>query len=109
MIGGNVAQRKYIEDLGKSSYVAVCTGIWLEWRLGIPEAFGIDAREGRREVTIFGMQRVSMSTWPQVGRTVAKLLSLPITAGKEGEAVLEMYRNKVVNVSSFCLNQRDMF
>ena len=60
------ATRMAIADLGKSSYIAVCTGFWYEWSLAIPAGFGFDF--ANRTVTLFdeGETRISTSTWPQV-------------------------------------------
>lgn len=106
--GSHAAILEQIKALGKSSYVAVATGFWYEWSLSIATAYGFDF--GKREVTLFDDGRTPMtnSTWPQVGRTVAALLSLPIqsTDAKPG---LDSYRNSHVFVKSFTLTQRDMF
>ncbi|KAF4119658.1 putative protein YbjT [Geosmithia morbida] len=102
--------RKLISRLGKSSYISVSTSFWYEWSLSIPEAFGIDIKN--RSVTYFdrGETRISTSTWPQVGRTVAALLSLPVESGMfSSEVSLGKFRNKVVHVNSFTLSQKDMF
>jgi hypothetical protein len=97
--------RKAITDLGKSSYIAVNTGFWYEWSLAIAPAFGVDF--ANRSATLFdeGNVKISTSTWPQVGRAVANLLSLPITA--EGPC-LEKLKDQVVYVDSFTVSQRDM-
>lgn len=54
-----------------------------------------------------GRTKISISTWPQVGRAIAALLSLPISA--DGGACLDALRNKVVYVNSFSVSQQDMF
>ena len=103
-------QHKTIEEitkLGVLSYVAVACGFWYEWSLAIPAAYGFDLKS--REVTMFdkGETAINMSTWPQVGRAVAGLLSLPIE--KEGDgACLSQFKNQFVYVSSFTVNQKDM-
>ncbi|KAK5116161.1 hypothetical protein LTR62_008487 [Meristemomyces frigidus] len=98
-----------IVKLGKSSYLSINCGFWLEWSLAIPPAFGFDIQ--KREVTFFdeGKTKMSVSTWPQVGRAVAALLSLPVRAegGKETHC-LDHFRNKNVYIKSFTLSQRDM-
>ncbi|KAF2659614.1 NAD(P)-binding protein [Lophiostoma macrostomum CBS 122681] len=108
-LAGNVAQREQIEGLGVSSWIGVSTGFWYEWSLGIAEAFGVDFEKG--VVTFFdeGEARISVSTWPQVGRAVARLLSLPVRADDSGEVSLERFRNRLVYVSSFVVAQKDMF
>jgi len=103
------AARKQIEELGKSSWVAVTCGFWYEWSLAIPPAFGIDIQ--KKEATFFdeGETKMTVSTWPQVGRAVAALLSLPIQAeGGHNEDCLERFRNKNVYIGSFTLNQKEM-
>ncbi|CAG8305659.1 unnamed protein product [Penicillium salamii] len=97
--------RKAIADLGKSSYISVSTGFWYEWSLAIPSAFGIDF--SNKTVTLFdeGETKISTSTWPQVGRTIAALLSLPIQA--KGTC-LESLRNQVIYADSFTVSQKDM-
>ena len=52
---------------------------------------------------------MTTSTWPQVGRAVASLLSLPIKAEKVGEPSLEQFRNGHVYIESFTLTQNEMF
>ncbi len=121
-----MAARNAILDLGKSSYIAVSTGFWYEWGLAMPAGFGIDF--ANRTVTLFdeGETKISTSTlpqvrtqlqnplsWPteshQVGRAVAALLSLPIKPEDSNTAAcLENYKNKVVYVKSFTLNQQEM-
>ena len=97
----HVKVEKHIEQLAKSSYIAVTTGFWYEWSLAIPAAYGFDF--AKREVTFFdeGEVKISTSTWPQVGRAVAALLSLP-------EKDLEHFENKHAYVSSFTVSQKDM-
>ncbi|KAK7193439.1 isoflavone reductase family protein [Paraphaeosphaeria sporulosa] len=53
-----------------------------------------------------GQTKISFSTWAQIGRAVAALISLPIKS--ETEACLDKFRNKIVLVSSFTVNQEDM-
>ena len=90
-----------IAQLGKSSYINVVTGFWYEWSLAIPGAFGFDF--AKKEVTFFddGDVKISVSTWPQVGRGVAAMMSLPADE-------LEKLKNKTVYISSFTLSQKDM-
>jgi len=99
--------RQEIADLGTSSYIAIATGFWYEWMLGIgPATFGFDIKA--RKATFFddGETGISVSTWPQVGQAVASLLSLPIK--DQNGACLEKYRNQLVYINSFTICQRDM-
>lgn len=107
---GRAAARKAIEDLGTTSYIGVSTGFWYEWSLGIKDSYGFDLNN--KAVTFFddGEAKIATSTWPQVGRAVAALLSLPIKAeGSNAEACLEKLKNKLVYVNSFTVSQKDMF
>lgn len=101
--------RELIAKRGKSSYIAVSTGFWYEWSLAIPAAYGFDF--ANRTVTLFdeGETKISTSTWPQVGRAVAALLSLPIKPeGGDSERCLEHFKNSVAYVKSFTVSQKDM-
>ena len=101
--------RDLIAKLGKSSFIAVTTGFWYEWSLAISASYGFDF--ANRAVTLFdnGETKISTSTWPQVGRAVARLLSLPIHAeGQDKDLCLDRFKSSQVYVSSFTLNQKDM-
>ncbi|KAI1343478.1 hypothetical protein F5Y15DRAFT_412265 [Xylariaceae sp. FL0016] len=101
--------RKAIEDLGKSAYISVLTGFWFEWSVGIKPAFGFDFTAKCATFFDDGETKISVSTWPQVGRAVASLLSLPIRReGGNKKACLEDYKNRVVYVNSFTVSQKDM-
>lgn len=99
-----------VEQLGKSSWIAVATGFWYEWSVAIPNAFGFDF--DNRTVTLFdeGETKICTSTWPQVGRAVAALLSLKIQPeGDDDKSVcLSKFRNGYVFVNSFLVNQEDI-
>ena len=43
--------RDEIKKLGKSSYIAVSTGLWYEWSLAVSASYGFDFT--KREVTLF--------------------------------------------------------
>lgn len=100
------ADRKLIEDLGVSSWVGIVSGFWYEYSLSGPGLYGIDI--AKKEVMFFdeGTQRLNTSTWVQVGRAVASLLALPV--GGDDGTTLSSYRNQMVFVSSFAVNQREM-
>ncbi|KAK5033159.1 hypothetical protein LTR13_007124 [Exophiala sideris] len=104
-----VATRNLIEELGKSSYIAVVTGFWYEWSLALPHGFGIDLVNHNATFYDEGETKISTTTWPQIGRAVGALLSLPVKAeDTDGEACLEHLRNKVVYINSFTVSQKDM-
>lgn len=92
-----------VERLGVSAWIDFACGMWYEYGLaGTIDRFGFDF--DTREVVLYdgGTARQNVSTWEQIGRAVAGLLSLD-------EAALAEYRNRHVYVSSFFLSQEDMF
>jgi hypothetical protein len=101
---------KLIADTDVSSYVVVTCGYWYEWSLSIPISYGFDIRN--KEVTFFddGRTKINTTTWPQLGRAVAAIMSLPIKAepGSDPAACLDAWRNKHIYVSSFLASQEDM-
>ncbi|KAM0713850.1 hypothetical protein Q7P37_010812 [Cladosporium fusiforme] len=102
--------RKDVAETGISKFISVSTGFWYEWSLSIPFSYGFDF--ANKKVTFFdnGQTKISTSTWPQVGRAVTALLSLPIKPeGGNAERCLEHFQNKVVYVNSFTISQQDMF
>lgn len=100
--------RKLIEQTGKSAWIAVATGFWYEWSLALPFAYGFDFVNHTATFFDDGEQKICTSTWPQVGRTIAALMSLPIDSKGEG-ACINDYKNSFVYVNSFTVSQKDMF
>jgi len=105
-----VATRKLIEELGKSSYVAVSCGFWYEYSLAIANNYGFDFANRHLNMYDDGQTKLCTTTWPQVGRAVAAILSLPIqpSNGEGKQACLDAIRNKVVYINSFNVSQMDM-
>lgn len=107
------AHRNRIEELGKSSWIGIITGYWYEYSLSRGSwSFGFDLKS--REVTFYddGDVKIHTSTWPQIGRAVANLLSLPISSEGDGDSdgvTLSQFKNKMAFISSFYISQRDMF
>lgn len=108
LFGAKDVTRKAIEKLGTISYISLVCGFWYEWSLGIENAYGFDLNN--KSVTFFddGKAKLSTSTWPQVGRAVAALLSLPIKSEGNPEACLDKFRNGLVYIKSFTISQEDM-
>ena len=78
--------------------------------MSLGAGFGIDFP--KKQVTFYdvGETKISTSTWPQIGRAVAALLSLPVQAEESSkEACLEHYKNHLVYTKSFTVSQREMF
>ncbi|KAI1139882.1 NAD(P)-binding protein [Hypoxylon sp. FL0543] len=102
--------RKLIEELGKSSWIGVVTGFWYSYSLGFgKETFGMEWKTRTWTWIDDGETKMNTITWPQTGRAVGALLSLPIEPEKEGGPSLSSYKNKFIYVSSFCVSQKDMF
>jgi hypothetical protein len=88
------------------SYVSLACGTWYEWSVALGESwFGFTIPE--RKVTFFddGETRVNVSTWPQCGRAVAALLSLPVTGASPCVAD---WKNEPVYITSFRVSQREI-
>lgn len=103
--------RAYIEEVGLS-WTAVGCGFWYEFSLGGGVTrYGFDIP--KRELLYFdnGEQKLNTSTFPQVGRAAANLLSLKILPDDENDKspCLEQFRNRCARISSFAVDQREMF
>lgn len=106
-----LAARKAIEDAGMS-FVALSCSFWYEFSLsGTAARYGFDF--AKREVTFYddGERKITTTTWPQVGRAVAALLSLPVLPLNEQDSQLTLskFRNRSAFVGSFYVSQKDMF
>jgi hypothetical protein len=105
------ATRDEIERLGMQ-WVTVCCGFWYDYSLAGGEArFGFDF--DKRSLTIYddGNTKNTTSTLSQVGRAVAKVLSLKELPEDENDKslTLSMFLNKGVYIKSFVVSQNDMF
>ncbi|CAG7972396.1 unnamed protein product [Penicillium olsonii] len=105
------AQRDEIESLGMQ-WITVCCGFWFDYSLAGGESrFGFDF--DKRTLTVFddGNTKNSTSTLSQVGRAVAKVLSLKELPEDENDKTLTLasYLNKGVYIKSFVISQNDMF
>ncbi|GKZ27440.1 hypothetical protein AbraIFM66951_005450 [Aspergillus brasiliensis] len=105
------ANRDEIESLGMQ-WITVCCGFWYDYSLAGGEArFGFDF--DNRSLTIYddGTTKISTSTLAQVGRAVAKVLSLKELPEDENDKSLTLssFLNKGVYLESFVVNQKDMF
>ena len=109
-----LAIHDYIEKVGagKTYWISVCCGFWYEFSLAGTEArYGFDF--GKKEVTFYddGETKMNTTTWPQLGRGVANLLSLKILPDNENDKrpYLSLFNNGSAYISSFFVNQKDMF
>jgi nucleoside-diphosphate-sugar epimerase len=94
--------RELIEFLGVSSWIGITCGFWYEHSLSNGQLYGFDF--DKRSVTFFddGTQKLNTSTWEQVGRATAAVLSLSTDK-------LSAYRNRMAYISSFAVSQKEMF
>ncbi|KAJ5415235.1 hypothetical protein N7465_003930 [Penicillium sp. CMV-2018d] len=105
------AHRDEIERLGMQ-WITVCCGFWYDYSLAGGEArFGFDF--DNRSLTLYddGNTKNSTSTLSQVGRAVAKVLSLKELPEDESDQSLTLsgFLYKGVYVKSFVVSQKDMF
>lgn len=115
MIGPRlIAARKHIEEVGvnKTNWIGLCCGFWYEFSLAGTEArYGFDF--DKKTLTLYdeGETKINTSTWPLVGIAVAKLLSLKILPDNEHDTApcLSQWTNRSANISSFFVNQKEMF
>jgi hypothetical protein len=111
---GLIAIRDYIKKVGgdKTHAVGLACGFWYEFSLAGTEArYGFDFN--KKEVTFYdnGETKLSTSTFPQVGRAVASLLSLKVLPDDANDKSLTLshYKDGSVYVASFTVNQKEMF
>lgn len=94
-----------IRQLGAKPLALVC-GFWYEWSLARGENhFGFDIKG--RKVTFYddGMYKMTVSTWNQCGRALARLLKLPIHGG---DVSLDHFKHTAIYFCSFKVSQRDI-
>jgi hypothetical protein len=103
-----------LEDMERQgvAYTVLVCGLWYEFSLACPPDFlGFDI--AKREVTLFdeGANKVNLSTWTRLGKSVASFLSLKLLPDDENDTTsvtVSGYRNKPLYISSFHTSQRDM-
>jgi hypothetical protein len=105
------ANRDEIERLDMQ-WISVCCGFWYDYSLAGGEArFGFDF--DKRSLTLYddGNTKNSTSTLSQVGRAVAKVLSLKHLPDDENDKSLTLssFLNKGVYLKSFVVSQNDIF
>lgn len=107
-----------IETLGVSKWIGIANGFWYEFSLGgTADRFGFDFAQRTVDLIDDGDTKINTTTFPQVGRAVAALLSLPVSpvssssssfSNDEKTPHLSQWANDLVFVSSFRVSQRDM-
>jgi hypothetical protein len=102
----------HIESLGKSSWIAISCGFWYEYSLaGGTWRYGFDFKERTVQQYDEGKTTINTSTWPQVGRAVAALMSLKIAPDGEDDGSVTLtthFKNKPAYISSFTISQSEM-
>lgn len=115
MFGGNpfLRVREEVEKLGVSSWVTLGTGFWYEWSLCGQGQYRFGCSIENRTMTFFddGEVKITTSTWDQCGRGLAGLLSLKVYPEDEADKspAVDNWANNAAYISSFRVNQRDMF
>lgn len=105
------ANRDEIERLGMK-WITVCCGFWFDYSLAGGESrFGFDFE--KKTLTLYddGNVKNSTSTLAQVGRAVAKVLSLKELPDDEYDNSLTVssFLNRAVYLNSFVVSQNDLF
>lgn len=112
LIGDAVhAAHDLVEKLGVSSWIGLTSGFWYQYSLVVsPNAFGFDVKSKTATFSDDGLTKTNISTWPQSGRAVARLFSLPILPQDENDKqpCLSQWKNKECHICSFFISQRDM-
>lgn len=114
MSGRYIPVREHIQKQsgGETSWIAMTCGFWYEFSLAGTEArYGFDFDKKTLVLYDEGNSKINTSTWAQVGRAVASLLSLKISpeSDEDKSPCLAQFSNKSVCISSFFVSQRDMF
>jgi hypothetical protein len=73
-------------------------------------SFGIDIAARKALIYDDGTNAITTTTVPQVGRAIARLLSLPVhtSSSSPSSPSLSDYKNKFVYINSFSVSQNDM-
>jgi hypothetical protein len=100
-----------IEALGISWTSIICS-LWYEYSLAMgPLWFGFDFANKKLTLYDDGTTKVNLTTWEQIGRAVASLLSLKELPEDKNDRnpTVDTWRNNPLVISSFLVSQIDMF
>ena len=112
LLGPRYAEvREHLARHSVQNWTGITCGFWYEFSLGGgPERFGFDFAE--RSVVLYdeGTTRINTTTFAQVGRAVAGLLSLKVRpeGAEDPSSCLSHFRGQQAFVSSFRVSQKDM-
>lgn len=101
-----------IESLGVSSWTALVCNLWYEYSLiSGPEWFGFDFKNKHMTFYDDGKTRINTTTWEQCARAIASLVSLKIFPDVKNDSspTVSTWANKPLYISSFLLNQKEIF
>ncbi|KAF5591598.1 isoflavone reductase family [Fusarium subglutinans] len=103
------ANRDAIERLGMK-WITVCCGFWFDYSLAGGESrFGFDF--DNKSLTLYddGNVKNSTSTLTQVGRAVARVLSLKELPDDDNDLTVSSFLNRAIYLNSFVVSQQDLF
>ena len=109
------AVRKYVETngKGKTSWIGCACGFWYEFSLaGTYARYGFDFEKKKLTLYNDGHLKIDTTTWSQMGRAIANLLSLPIDRDDQvggDRPVISDWANSSIRFSSFFVDQLEMF
>ena len=95
-----------------TSYIFLVCNFWYEFSLGGgPDRYGFDFKKRTFIQFDEGTEYIDTTTWPQCGRALASVLSLKVLPDDENDKspTLSQFANDSVCVSSFRVNQLDIF
>jgi hypothetical protein len=89
--------------------ITIVTGLWYDWSMALSVGFGFNFK--KKELSLYdeGLTRIPTTTYKQIGRAVAALLSLPIDSDKKDGRNLESLKNRWLYMKSFSITQMDVF
>jgi hypothetical protein len=100
-----------IEEAG-CEWTSIICSMWYEFSLVMGALwFGFDFANKKLTLYDDGTTKINVTTWDQCARAVAALASLKQLPDDENDASLtfDSWRNKPLVISSFLINQKDMF
>ncbi|KAI9727339.1 MAG: hypothetical protein M1828_006959 [Chrysothrix sp. TS-e1954] len=98
--------RERVEELGRSSWIGMITNPWFDMSFAMG-FYGINVKDRTASFFGDGGVRINTTVLSTAGRSVAALLSLPVST-TDGKPSLSDYKNKNVYVSSFNMTQREL-
>ena len=104
--------RQLIDSHPGMTWIGVTCGFWYEFSLaGSQWRYGFDFAQKQLVYFDDGAAKINTSSWPQCGKAVANLLSLPKLPHSESDKspTLASFANSFIRIASFRVSQQDMF